>query len=161
MPPEHGPATGDRLRSRWEFRDLLAGGVSILQPDVSLTGVAVLEKIARMAEPFEVAVAPHCPNHPVSLAAPVLIAWTAMKGPGAAERGPALEPGCRGLRRSRDDGLPGRPVSADRQRGPVARGTGAPGLGVQIDLDAVSAADEDWTLREPRWLLDDSRLAEW
>src|SRR5690606_24409949 len=58
-------ATGERLTSRWEFKRLLeAGVIDILQPDVSITGLFELRKIAAMAEAYDVAIAPHCPNGP-------------------------------------------------------------------------------------------------
>ena len=64
-------ATGERLCTRWGFKDILTSGVvDIVQPDVAMTG-GILEtrKIAAMAEAFDVAVAPHAPYGPVSLAA--------------------------------------------------------------------------------------------
>jgi len=64
-------ATGERLYTRWEFKDILAKGcVDVIQPDVALTG-GILEskKIAAMAEAFDIAVAPHAPYGPISLAA--------------------------------------------------------------------------------------------
>jgi galactonate dehydratase len=64
-------ATGERLCTRWGFKDILKdGAVDIIQPDVALTG-GILEarKISAMAEAFDVAVAPHAPYGPVALAA--------------------------------------------------------------------------------------------
>jgi galactonate dehydratase len=64
-------ATGERLYTRWGFKDVLKSGVvDIIQPDLALTG-GILEgkKIASMAEAFDVAVAPHAPYGPVALAA--------------------------------------------------------------------------------------------
>ncbi len=64
-------ATGERLYTRWGFRDLLAeGAADIVQPDVSHAGgILELRKIAAMAEAYDVAVAPHCPLGPIALAA--------------------------------------------------------------------------------------------
>ena len=63
-------ATGERLTSRREVRQLLADGVvDVLQQDMSLTGLFELEEIARLGRAYDVAIAPHCPNGPVSLAA--------------------------------------------------------------------------------------------
>ena len=64
-------ATGERLYSRWDFKRLLhAGGVDIIQPDLSHAGgITEVKKIAAMAEAYDVALAPHCPLGPIALAA--------------------------------------------------------------------------------------------
>lgn len=64
-------ATGERLFSKYDFRRLLeAGGVDIIQPDLSHAGgITEVRKIAAMAEAYDVALAPHCPLGPVALAA--------------------------------------------------------------------------------------------
>lgn len=64
-------ATGERLFSKYDFKRLLnAGGVSIIQPDLSHAGgITEVKKIAAMAEAYDVALAPHCPLGPVALAA--------------------------------------------------------------------------------------------
>ena len=57
--------------SRFEFKNVLAaGGISILQPDLSHAGgITECLKIAGMAEAYDVALAPHCPLGPIALAA--------------------------------------------------------------------------------------------
>ena len=64
-------ATGERLFSKYDFRRLLeAGGVDIIQPDLSHAGgITEVRKIAAMAEAYDVALAPHCPLGSVALAA--------------------------------------------------------------------------------------------
>ena len=64
-------ATGERLFSRYDFKRLFqAGGVSIVQPDLSHAGgVSEVRKIAAMAEAYDIALAPHCPLGPIALAA--------------------------------------------------------------------------------------------
>lgn len=64
-------ATGERMFTRWAFKSILAsGGVDIVQPDLSHTGgIWEGRKIAAMAEAYDVAVAPHCPLGPITLAA--------------------------------------------------------------------------------------------
>ena len=64
-------ATGERMFSRWDFKNLLMDGyVDIIQPDLSHAGgITECKKIATMAEAFDVAVAPHCPLGPIALAA--------------------------------------------------------------------------------------------
>ncbi|MCI8443069.1 MAG: galactonate dehydratase [Provencibacterium sp.] len=64
-------ATGERLFSKWDFKRLLAaGGIDIVQPDLSHAGgLTEVKKIAAMAEAHDVALAPHCPLGPIALAA--------------------------------------------------------------------------------------------
>ncbi|RPA74022.1 mandelate racemase/muconate lactonizing enzyme family protein [Ascobolus immersus RN42] len=64
-------ALGERLYHRWDIKPFLeASSVDILQPDVShVGGISELKRIANMAEAYDVAVAPHCPLGPISLAA--------------------------------------------------------------------------------------------
>jgi len=64
-------ATGERMYSRWDFRDVLErGAIDVAQPDVSHAGgITELRKIATMAETHDVALAPHSPLGPVALAA--------------------------------------------------------------------------------------------
>jgi galactonate dehydratase len=64
-------AAGERLYTKWDFRKLLeAGAASVLQPDLSHAG-GIFEGriIAGMAESYYAAIAPHCPLGPISLAA--------------------------------------------------------------------------------------------
>lgn len=64
-------ATGERMFSRWDFKNLLAlGCVDIIQPDLSHAGgITECKKIISMAEAYDVAAAPHCPLGPIALAA--------------------------------------------------------------------------------------------
>ena len=64
-------ATGERLFTKYDFKRLLqAGGVDIIQPDLSHAGgITEVKKIASMAEAYDVALAPHCPLGPIALAA--------------------------------------------------------------------------------------------
>lgn len=60
-------ATGERLLTRWEFRELLeGGGCKIIQPDVMHgAGITEMRKIANMADTYYVPVAPHNPGGPI------------------------------------------------------------------------------------------------
>lgn len=71
-------ATGERLHSRWEFKELLKhGGVDIIQPDVChCGGITELKKIASIAEAYDVALAPHCPLGAIALSSSVHIDTT-------------------------------------------------------------------------------------
>jgi len=64
-------ATGERLFSKWEFRELLEQQiVDVVQPDICHAGgISELKKIAAMAEAYYIRVAPHNPNGPVATAA--------------------------------------------------------------------------------------------
>lgn len=76
-PEIHIPlATGERYYTRWGFWPLLRDRlVDIFQPDICHAGgILELRKIAAMAEPCGVTMAPHNPNGPVSLAAVVQFA---------------------------------------------------------------------------------------
>ena len=64
-------ATGERLLSRWEFREVLEkGAVAYIQPDPSHAGgISELKKIANMAEVYYVHIMPHCAIGPVAFSA--------------------------------------------------------------------------------------------
>ena len=63
-------ATGERLTSLQEFRDLLAlDAVAVLQPDVChVGGPTALRKIAALAESHHIPLAPHNPLGPIATA---------------------------------------------------------------------------------------------
>ncbi|TMU50607.1 galactonate dehydratase [Flagellimonas algicola] len=68
-------ATGERMYSRWDFKEVLHRGVvDIIQPDLSHAGgISEVRRIAAMAEAYDVALAPHCPLGPISLASALQI----------------------------------------------------------------------------------------
>lgn len=61
-------ATGERLLSRWEFRQLFEKqAVSYIQPDGSHAGgISELKRIANMAEVYYIHIMPHCAIGPVA-----------------------------------------------------------------------------------------------
>jgi galactonate dehydratase len=63
-------ATGERMYSRWDFKDMFIDGtVDIVQPDLSHAGgISECMRIASMAEAFDVALAPHCPLSVIAFA---------------------------------------------------------------------------------------------
>lgn len=69
-------AGGERLYSRWDFRDYLnLGCADYIQPDVShVGGIGQLRKIAAMAETYHRAICPHNPSGPVANAATLQLA---------------------------------------------------------------------------------------
>lgn len=68
-------AIGERMFSRWDFKKVLHKGIiDIVQPDLSHAGgISEVKKIASMAEAYDVALAPHCPLGPISLASALQI----------------------------------------------------------------------------------------
>ncbi len=60
-------ATGERLLSRWEFRELLEeGACKIIQPDVvHAGGITEVRKIASLADTYYIPVAPHNAGGPI------------------------------------------------------------------------------------------------
>ena len=69
-------ATGERIFTKWGFRDILEqGAASILQPDLCHAGgITEVRIIAGMAEAYYAAIAPHNPLGPISLAAGIQLA---------------------------------------------------------------------------------------
>jgi len=151
-------ALGERLYSRWDFKPFFeTGAVDIIQPDLSHAGgILEVRKIAAMAEAYDIAVAPHCPLGPLALASCLQIA--------ACSPNVAIQEMSLGIHYN---------VGADlftycsdkRQLTPeggyLAIPTG-PGLGVDIDEDAVRESNKErhrW--RNPAWRLEDGSFAEW
>jgi galactonate dehydratase len=155
-------ATGERLVSRWEAKRVLdTGAVDIIQPDVSITGLFELEKIARLAEIYDVAVAPHCPNGPVSLAASLQIGFCASNV--------AIQEQSLGLHYHQGfSGLPkGEMHDYLADSAPLTTIDGAfaplagPGLGIGIVGEVVESRATDWFLPDADWTHADGTYAEW
>jgi galactonate dehydratase len=151
-------ATGERMFTRWGFKEVLkAGFVDVLQPDLSHAG-GILEtrKIAAMAEAYDVAIAPHCPLGPISLAASLqLDACTPNAFIQEQSLGIHYNEGSDLLDYLTDPGV------FDYEDGYVALPT-APGLGIEIDEEKVRAAarvGHDW--KNPVWRNPDGTVAEW
>ena len=155
-------ATGERLTCLAEFQRLLSDGVvDVLQPDVSLTGLAELATICRAADAYGVAVAPHCPNGPVSLAATLQVDWQA-SNVAIQEQSLGLHynRGYAGLPPAELDAYLTDPAVLTPTDGHLVRGSG-PGLGIELDLAAIDAAESDWWVPDPDWRHPDGRPAEW
>jgi galactonate dehydratase len=150
-------ATGERLYSRWDFRDALASGIAVAQPDVSHAGgVSECRRIAAVAEAYGVALAPHCPLGPISLAASLQLDVAC---PNAVIQETSL-----GIHYNVGGDVLDHLLDPSVFRfvdGYVARPT-APGLGVAVDAKAVEAAGavgHRW--RSPVWRHEDGSFAEW
>ena len=151
-------AAGERMYTRWGFKQVLAEGyLDIVQPDLSHAGgILEVRKIAAMAEAFDVAVAPHCPLGPIALAASLqLDACT----PNAFIQEQSLE-----IQRPSENDL----LDYLKDSGvfayedgyvPVPKGHG---LGIEVDEERVrdaAKAGHDW--RAPVWRNPDGSVAEW
>ncbi|MHA6893301.1 galactonate dehydratase [Ralstonia pseudosolanacearum] len=151
-------AAGERMFSRFEFKRVLeAGGLAILQPDLSHAGgITECLKIAGMAEAYDVALAPHCPLGPIALAACLhidFVSWNATLQ--EQSMGIHYNQGAELLdyvRNKADFALEGGYIRPPR----------LPGLGVDIDEALVierSRSAPDW--RNPVWRHADGSVAEW
>jgi len=67
--------TGERLHSRYAFKPVFEKrAASVINPDVShVGGISELARIGHWAEAYDVALAPHCPLGPITLAASLQI----------------------------------------------------------------------------------------
>jgi len=122
-------ATGERLFSPWEFRDIIEGKLAdIVQPDICHAGgITALKKIAAMAEAHHIQVAPHNPQGPIATAANIHLA--------------AAIPNFRILEFANQLHLPGW-AEVQREALPLTPGwaelPSGPGLGVELDEDALA-----------------------
>ena len=152
-------ALGERLYTRWEFKPFFeAGAVDIIQPDLSHAGgILEVRKIAAMAEAYDVAVAPHCPLGPLALGACLQIAaCTPNHAIQEISLGIHYNVGGHDLLNFCTNKEALTPVGGYL---PVPEG---PGLGVEIDENAVREADQErhrW--RNPVWRTSDGSFAEW
>ena len=72
-------ATGERLMTRWGFREILEqGAASLLQPDTCHAGgISEVRRIAAMGEVYYAGLAPHNPYGPLSTAACIQVDFAA------------------------------------------------------------------------------------
>jgi galactonate dehydratase len=146
-------ATGERLFTRWGFREALEkGAVAIVQPDLCHAG-GIFEgrKIAAMAETHYASIAPHNPLGPISLAACLQLDactpnFLIQEHPSMAEKW--------------DLGEGYLKQSFEVIAGHVAIPQG-PGLGIEINEEALieRSFGGDWDT--PRLAYDDGSFAEW
>jgi galactonate dehydratase len=114
-------ATGERLLSRWEFRQVLEKqACAYIQPDGSHAGgISELKRIANMAEVYYIHVMPHCAIGPVALAACLNVDAAVPNFLIQESVGP--------------DWLTGVAQSAWTIRNGFAELSNAPGLGIEVD----------------------------
>lgn len=151
-------ATGERMFSRWDFKNLLSDGyVDIIQPDLSHAGgITEVKKIASMAEAYDVALAPHCPLGPIALAACLQVDATCHNA--------FIQEQSLGIHYNQGsdllDYIKDKSVF-DYNDGYVSIPEG-PGLGIEIDEDYVRAmakVGHNW--KNPVWRHKDGTIAEW
>ena len=140
-------ATGERIFTKWGFRDILEKrAASILQPDLCHAGgITEVRLIAGMAEAYYAAIAPHNPLGPISLAAGIQLA--------------ASIPNflCQ-EQVSLGKGYLKNPFEIQNGYIPLPAG---PGLGIELDEEAVAdKIDHDW--RNPEtYDSDDGSVVDW
>lgn len=151
-------ATGERMYTRWGFKELLHDGyVDIIQPDVSHAG-GILEtrKIAAMAEAYDVALAPHCPLGPIALASCLQV--------DACSPNAFIQEQSLGIHYNEGNDLLDFLVDDHPftyEDGYVYLPT-KPGLGIEINEEKVREAAKvghDW--KNPLWRREDGTVAEW
>jgi galactonate dehydratase len=151
-------ALGERLYSRWDFKNVITSGVvDIIQPDLSHAGgITEVRKIAAMAEAYDIAVAPHCPLGPVALAACLQLDAVAYNA--------VIQEQSLGIHYNTSNDLLDYivdPTVFAYSDGSVAIPQG-PGLGIEVDEDYVrQRAVEGHRWRNPVWRHADGSFAEW
>lgn len=150
-------ATGERLFSRWDFRDVLPTGIAVAQPDLSHAGgISETRRIAAMAEAWGVTVAPHCPLGPIALAASLQLDYATPNF--------LIQEQSMALHYNEHNDILNYlmdPAPFQFTGGMAARPEKA-GLGIDIDERAVRRAGEiGHTWRNPVWTLPDGSFAEW
>ena len=151
-------ATGERMFSRWHFKQLLIEGyVDIIQPDLSHAGgITECKKIFSMAEAFDVAVAPHCPLGPIALAACLQVDATCHNA--------FIQEQSLGIHYNQGSDLLDYLVekSVFKYEEGYLKIPDGPGLGIEINEDHVrkmEAVGHNW--HNPLWRHKDGSVAEW
>ncbi len=151
-------AAGERMYSRFQFKSVFeAGGLAIAQPDPSHAGgITECLKIASMADAYDIALAPHCPLGPITLAACLQIDFVSRNAIFQEQSmGIHYNQGAEVLDYvlNKDDF-----AMVDGYFQPLTK----PGLGVEIDEQLVRDRSQnagDW--RCPLWHHEDGSVAEW
>jgi galactonate dehydratase len=150
-------ATGERLFSRWDFKQVFEqGAVDVIQPDLSHAGgITEVKKIAAMAEAYDVTMAPHCPLGPIALAACLQV--------DACSPNVLIQEQSLDIHYNDDGGVLdylADPSVFAFEDGYVDLPEG-PGLGIDVNEQRVTdrAGDVDW--HNPVWRHEDGSVAEW
>jgi len=151
-------ATGERMFSRWDFKQLLHDGtVDIIQPDLSHAGgISEVRRIASMAEAYDVSLAPHCPLGPISLASALNIDFVSTNA--------IIQESSVGIHYNKGYDLLDYLVDPDVfeiKEGYISL-LKKPGLGIEIDENKIKEAvkiGHSWS--NPIWRHKDGNFAEW
>ena len=141
-------ALGERLYTRWDFQAIIHHRlVDIVQPDVvHAGGLWEVRKIAAMAEPEDMQLAPHCAVSPIALAASLQM--------------DVCTPNflCQELGENLGNPILRRPLQI--REGYVERSC-EPGLGIEIDEQWVRQQARAAPWDPPEWVHEDGSIAEW
>lgn len=151
-------ALGERLFSRWDFKQILHDGyIDVIQPDPSHAGgITETRKIAAMAEAYDIALALHCPLGPIALAANLQLDAVCYNA--------IIQEQSLGIHYNEKNDLLDYLLDAsvfDYRDGYVAI-PGKPGLGIEVNEEFVrlkAEAGHRW--RNPVWRHADGSFAEW
>lgn len=151
-------ATGERMFSRWDFKNLFEDGYAdIIQPDLSHAGgITEVKKIASMAEAYDMAVAPHCPLGPIALAACVQL--------DACTPNVFIQEQSLGIHYNKGTDLLDyiEDASVFKFENGFIQIPNGPGLGIKVNKEVVlekAKIGHDW--RNPLWRNYDGTVAEW
>ncbi|WP_263772974.1 galactonate dehydratase [Propionivibrio soli] len=151
-------AAGERMFSRFDFKRVFAaGGISIVQPDLSHAGgITECFKIAAMAEAYDVGLAPHCPLGPLALASCLHVDFVS--------RNAVLQEQSMGIHYNQGAELMDYVLNKDdfQFHDGFMLPPKKPGLGVEVNEELVierSKSAPDW--RNPVWRHEDGAVAEW
>ena len=155
-------ALGERLFTRWDYKPIFESGyVDIIQPDLSHAGgISECLTLARMAEAYDVSLAPHCPLGPIALAACINVDCVS---PNA-----FIQEQSMGIHYNRNNELLDylNDASIYKYDNGFIDIVPRPGLGVDVNEDYVKEVSErfdkengDW--KNPVWRIYDGTIAEW
>lgn len=146
-------AAGERLFTKFGFRELIEKqAVSVVQPDLChCGGIFEARTIAAMAETYYMQIAPHNPLGPISLAAclqldacvPNLLA---QEHPGMPDH------------QDLGVGILKKPFEIEQGYIRIPEG---PGLGIEVDEEAIESLRFDGTWDTPHLFFDDGSVADW
>lgn len=151
-------ATGERMFSRWDFKEILHQGVvDIIQPDLSHAGgISEVRRIAAMAEAYDITLAPHCPLGPIALASCLHVDFVSANA--------IIQESSIGIHYNKGYDIldyMNNPELFDIKEGYIELFK-KPGLGVDINEDKLREAQQighNWS--NPIWRQEDGSFAEW
>ncbi len=146
-------AAGERLFTKFGFRELIEkSAVSVVQPDLChCGGIFEARLIAAMAETHYMQIAPHNPLGPISLAA--CLQLDAVVPNLLAQEHPGM-PNHQDL----GEGILKQPFIIEKGHISIPDG---PGLGIEVDEEALNTLKFDGTWDTPHLFYDDGSVAEW